>query len=71
MCELNFHFNFALDKCLVLDEFRNCVLEGSKSLDNFYTLSPPYICHKGIVDDVNAFSEFSKGEVVTALLREL
>ena len=45
ICELNLHINFTHDKCVVLDEFENCVLEGSRSLNNCYTLSPSHTCY--------------------------
>ena len=70
ICELNLYVKFTHDKCFVLNEFGECVLEGSTSLDNCYTLSPPHTCHKGIVDDVNMFFKFSKEEVVNSFTEE-
>ena len=53
--------------CVVLDEFETCVLEGSRSLNNCYTFSPPHTCHNVIINDVddsNDLSESSKKEVI-------
>ena len=72
--ELNLHVNFTLDKCLLLKEFGNYVLEGSRSLDSCYTLSPPHTYHNVIVDDVdyfNVFSEFSKEEMINSFTDEV
>ena len=53
ICELNLHVSFTEDKCVVLDEFKNYVLEGSRSLNNFYSLSPPHTCHNVIVNNID------------------
>ena len=42
LCELSLYVKFTYDKCLVLNEFEECVFEGSRSLDNCYTFSPPH-----------------------------
>ena len=75
MCDSNLHVNFTHDKCIVLDEFENCVLEGSRSLNNCYTLSPWHTCHNVIVNDVDDsdhdFSDFSKEKVISRLTEEV
>ena len=53
ICDLNLNDNFNRKKYVVLDTDGKCVLEGSKSLNNCYTLSPPQTCHNVIVKDVD------------------
>ena len=47
ICDLNLNVNFNHEKCVVFDTDGKCVLEGSRSSDNYYTLtSPSHTCHK-------------------------
>ena len=39
ICNLDLHVNFTHEKCSIMDNCENCVLEGFRSVNNCYTLS--------------------------------
>ena len=44
LCDQDLHVKFSKNKCLMFDKFENCVMEGSRSLDNCYMLTSPFAC---------------------------
>ena len=40
-----------------MDGFENCVLEGSRSIDNCYTLSLPHTFYRVSINDTNLWHE--------------
>ena len=78
ICDSNLHVNFSRDKCFVMNEFGNCVLEGTRSLDNCYTLSQSYTFHNEnieesanvIIDNLNDFAESMKKEKINSFTDE-
>ena len=57
ICDLNRNVNFTNEKCIVIDGFGNWVLEGSRYIDNCYTLSQAHIYHRVSINDTDLWYE--------------
>lgn len=53
ICDLDIFVNFTHEKCFVFNNDGNYVLEGSRFVDNCYTLAKPHMCHHVSVNDIN------------------
>ena len=51
LCDQNFLVRFTKNKCLVVDESEKSIMEGVRSPDNCYLLTPPATCLKISVDE--------------------
>ena len=56
--DLGLNVHFTSKKCHVFDSSDNCVLEGSRSLDNYYTSTPvSHTYHDTTTNEINLLHE--------------
>ena len=58
ICDLGLNVHFTCEKCSVLDSLDNCMLEGSRSLDNCYTFTPiSHTCYNTTTNETDLWHE--------------
>ena len=53
LCDQDLLVRFAKDKCIVLDQDQEQIMEGNSSSNNFYLLACPNTCRTRVQNDIN------------------
>ena len=57
LCDQNFLVKFTKNMCKVFNDSQECVLEGARSVDNYYKLLQPHTCHKASLDEIEIWHQ--------------